>query len=131
LTDIAMTPLLLALSVLATPAPVTGDFDHDGRSDRAEIVTVSDGAYQLQVQPGAVGAKPLVVADLQPSQLRDLFVEKASPGRVRTRCADVTDDKCRRTVELAGDTLSFGTREASHAMAIWRGDRFEVVWISD
>lgn len=126
-----MTPLLLALSVLSTPAPVTGDFDHDGRSDRAEIVAISPDVYQLQIRPGAPGAKAFVVADLKPSQLRDFYVEMAMPGRVAARCAEVSDDKCRRNLELSGDTLSFGTEEASQALAIWRGDRFEVIWISD
>jgi hypothetical protein len=128
--------VILASALSSAPAPVGGDFDHDGKADLAQIVPGKHGLYQLVIRRGA-GGHPVsvIVDDLTKDQLGDLFLARAKPGRWRTWCGkgggDDSEPCLRKSVRLRGDTLSFGTREASEAIALWIGRKFEVVWMSD
>jgi hypothetical protein len=127
-----MLAAVFAAAAFALPAPVDGDFDHDGRLDQAEIVRTGFG-YSLVVRRAADPRHPAVVYSTP--RLGDFYLAKAKPGRWRTACGKgygPGQDRClRKTIRLAGDTLDFGVRESSEAVAIWTGRRFEVVWISD
>lgn len=119
--------LVMLAAAAAALAPVQGDFDQDGRSDVAAVV-----GHQLVVTRGA-GGPPVTVAELK--DLRALHVGKLAPGEYATACAKSAGrdaDPCpRRSVRLTGDTLGFGTKEASQAAAVWTGAAFEVVWLAD
>ena len=127
--------VVVAAVVAHIPAPVRGDFDHDGRPDVAEIVPSQGGAFHLVIRLGARHHRVFVVDTLKQQELADFFLAKAKPGRWRTWCGkggDASDGPCRRTsVRLRGDTLDFGTKESSEAVAVWTGTRFETVWLSD
>lgn len=123
-----MTAVLLAMALISAPAPVEGDFDRDGRTDRAEVIGGANGAHQLIVRRASGGS--VVVADLKADDLPNFYLTKIAPGQVSARCAEASS-ACRQTLTLSGETLSFGTREASQAVAVWRGDRFMVAWVSD
>ena len=47
--------IVLAVSIAGGPPPVRGDFDHDGRSDVAEVVRAAPDRYQLIIRRGAQG----------------------------------------------------------------------------
>jgi hypothetical protein len=127
--------LAAAAAVAATlPAPVSGDFDHDGNTDVAAVVEVNDG-YALVVRPGAAGRAPVTIASFSGGEAARTFVGKAAPGVLPTACAKgagrATEPCPRKTVTLAGDVLDFGTDESTRAVALWTGKAFEVVWLED
>lgn len=125
-------PVLMA-AALALPQPIWGDFDHDGRRDRAGVVRNRGGGYSLVVWRGADPRRPVVVDTM--GDIANFYIGKAARGRWKTACAkgyDLGPEQCRyMTVRVKGDVLDFGTEESSEAMAFWNGRRFEVIWISD
>jgi len=127
--------ILLAGAITGLPAPVRGDFDHDGKIDVAEIVPAANGRFDLVIRRGAAGHPVSVIASYNASQLANLYVTTAKPGHWRTWCGKgggADSDPCpRASVTLKGDTLDFGMKEASESVAIWTGQRFEVVLLSD
>lgn len=127
--------LFLAAVLASTPAPVRGDFDHDGKPDSAHIVRWKPGLYHLVIRRGAPGHPVAVIDTIKEEDLFNLFLTRAKPGRWQTWCGkggDEGDGPCRRkSVQLHGDTLAYGTKESSEAVALWTGRRFEVVWLSD
>lgn len=125
----AMMMTLLAGQAISQPA-VTGDFDRDGRPDSALIERSAAGKLSLIVRHGS-GATSTVDADI--GDATNFYFDRASPGQVATACADPRASRaaCPGTALPSGDGLLFGTREASGAVALWTGKRFESVWISD
>ncbi len=125
---------LLAAVIAHLPPPIRGDFDHDGRMDRAELQLQHGGRYRLLVWRGARPGRPETV-DTDFDAASDIFLTKAKPGRWKTACGkgygpdQVTCT--RKFVRLTGDTIDFGVRESSEIVALWTGHRFEAVWISD
>ena len=125
---------MIALILAASFAPLTGDFDHDGRRDTARIVT-SGGQYILRVTRGADPRHPITIWGLGPDKPRNTFVAATRAGRFQTACGkgEGSDrDPCHRAwVTLKAGDLSFGYEEASEAVAQWNGRRFVVDWLSD
>jgi hypothetical protein len=128
-----MLAVLLAAATAALPAPASGDFDHDGVADVAAVVQRGDG-YALVVRPGG-GPAQVRVTTLKSKDLRGFYLGKAKAGVEATACAkdlgQATDLCAVRTVTLAGDTLEFGTAEASRAVALWADGQYRVVWLAD
>jgi hypothetical protein len=127
--------MLLSSVIAGAPAPVRGDFDHDGRSDVAQIIASNDGKYRLVVRHGDVRRSTSVIQVFERSALPNLYVGRAKPGRWKTWCGKGggnEGDPCpRESVVLHGDTLDFGMSEASESVAIWNGRSFDVVLLSD
>ena len=133
--------LLLLAQVASSPEPaappsggpeLTGDFDHDGLNDRAYFLS-SPGKVELMMQPGRTGAGAVLVSPIRDYQHTSMWVAK--PGSVETACGKGLGDDAalcdRRSVELKGDTIAFGSQESAQAVAIWNGEGFDTVWISD
>jgi hypothetical protein len=124
---------LLAAAVAVLPAPVAGDFDRDGKSDLAEVVRGPESGYSLIVRRGAERRKPVSIASF--NELAGVYVTTHPPGRQKTWCAKGGGPKtapCPRIeVTLSGDTLAFGTAEASLLVATWNGRSFDVIALSD
>lgn len=128
-----MLPILLILAAMqaAPAATAIGDFDHDGVPDRAFVGTGPDGAMHLMVELGGK-ATPYVIAPLKSPA--GFHFETITPGRYDTACGKGTGHAAGcpgKQVTLAGETLAFGTREASRAVAVWNGSGFETVWLAD
>ena len=127
--------IIMAAAIARVPAPVRGDFDHDGKPDVAEIASGPRGNYRLIVRRGAAGHPVSIVTTFTRQELANLYLTKAKPGRWQTWCGKGggnEGDPCPRTsVQLRGDTLDFGTEESTEFVAIWTGRRFEVVQLSD
>lgn len=127
--------IMVAATLAVLPAPVRGDFDHDGKPDLAEVVRGPHGTYKLVIQRGAVGHPTEVLLTFPASELSGFFISKGKPGRWRTWCGKgggSDDDPCpRKSVLLRGDTLTFGTEGASESVALWNGKRFKLVLLSD
>ena len=123
---------LAAAAMLAKLPVLTGDFDHDGRPDRAEL-RKRGGGYELIVTRASAPRHPHVVFSMK--RLGDFYLDKARPGRWKTACGKgygPDEGHCtHRFVTLRGDTLDFGFKESSEAVALWTGKRFETVWLSD
>jgi hypothetical protein len=128
-------PWMMALALAGAPAPVRGDFDHDGRPDVAELVPDRRGGAALVIRLGRPGHPAFVLAHVARRDLGDLFLARTKPGRWRTWCGKgggQEGDPCpRRAVRVRGDVLAFGTREASETVAIWTGKGFDLVLLSD
>lgn len=129
-----MLQLVLAAAVATLPAPVSGDFDHDGKVDVAAVVASGDG-YDLVVRPGGEGRAQIRIRSLNTNILNGFYLGKAVEGVQATACAKdlgrATDLCAVKSVTLAGDTLQFGTKEASRAVALWMDNQFQVVWLED
>jgi hypothetical protein len=125
--------LLLAATVAMSPAPVRGDFDHDGKLDLAEVVRGPEGQYQLVVRRAAEEKAPVAITTFK--ELANVYVTTQPPGRQKTWCGKGGGPKnapCPRVeVTLSGDTLAFGTKEASLMVAMWNGRSFDVIALSD
>ncbi len=133
--DKMLAAIILASAVMSLPAAVRGDFDHDGKPDVAEVMARHDGAYQLVIHRSDPRRSVAVITTLSGSELANFFVSKGRPGHYRTWCGKgggQDGDPCpRKSVTLRGDTLTFGTEEASESVALWTGRGFEVVLLSD
>lgn len=127
-----MIPLVMAGALVTMLPTVAGDFDRDGRADRA-VVRKSNGGYELVVTRAAAPRHPVVVFSMKAAG--NFFVDRARPGRWKTACGKgygPDQDHCaRRFVKISGDVLYFGFEESSEAVALWTGKRFEIVWLSD
>ena len=129
-----MLHLVLAAALSGLPAPVSGDFDRDGKADVAAVVE-ANGGYDLVVRSGDSARGQIRVMTLKSTTLSDFYLGKAAEGVEATVCAKglgrATDPCAVKSVTIAGDTLQFGTRESSRAVAVWADDRFQVVWLDD
>ena len=127
-----MLTLVLAAAVAALPAPVSGDFDHDGKADVATLVEAR-GGYDLVVRSGDSARGQIKVMTVKSPD--GFYLGKAAHGVQATACAKdlgrATDLCALRSVTVTGDTLQFGTREASRAVAVWTDNHFRVVWLDD
>src|SRR5512140_3705095 len=77
---------VLAAALTNAPAPVRGDFDHDGRPDVAQIVPWKPGVYRLVIRRGAPGHPVSIIDTIKEDDLFDLFLTLEKPGRLRTWC---------------------------------------------
>jgi hypothetical protein len=127
-----MIPFLAAVLSLASLPSLSGDFDHDGRRDTAELVKVAEG-YRLMIRRGAAAGRPLTVMSL--TDPANFYLGKAQGGEFATACGKGFGARGRRCdrarVTLKGDELAFGFREMSDGVAIWKGGRFDLVWLTD
>jgi len=127
--------LFLAAVIANAPRPVRGDFDHDGKPDVAEVVPWRKGVYHLIIRRGARGHPVSVIDEISQDNLGDLFLAKKLPGRWETWCGIAGDEggpPCGpKSIRLHGETLAFGTTDASEAVVIWNGRRFEIIWLDD
>jgi hypothetical protein len=127
--------VLIAVAIARLPAPIHGDFDHDGKLDVAEIVARRDGSYQLVIRRSDRARSVSLIETISANELPSYYVTKGRAGHYRTWCGKgggSDDDSCpRKSVTLRGDILTFGMQEASESVAIWTGKRFEVVLLSD
>lgn len=123
--------LATALSLASLPS-VSGDFDHDGKRDTAELVKATEG-YRLMLRRGADASRPLTLMSL--ADPANFYLGKAQGGEFATACGKglgVRGTRCDRPrVTLKGDELAFGFREASDGVAIWKRGRFDLVWLTD
>ncbi|MDO6413220.1 hypothetical protein Q4F19_02380 [Sphingomonas sp. BIUV-7] len=127
-----MIPFLAAALSLAALPSVTGDFDHDGKRDTAELVKAAEG-YRVMIRRGADAGKPLFLMSL--ADPANFYLGKAQGGEFATACGKglgTRGVRCDRPrVHLKGNELAFGYREASDGVAIWKGGRFDLVWLTD
>jgi hypothetical protein len=128
--------LLLAASAAGSPQSVRGDFDRDGKIDVAEIAPgKGQDASPLVIRSGNRAHSFYLVDTFRRADLADIYLTKMERGRWATWCGKgggAQQARCkRRTITVRGDVLTYGTREASQAAALWTGRRFEVVWLSD
>ena len=124
-----MTTSLVLMTAAALALQVSGDFDRDGLADRAHL-REAGGRHELVVERGAGGTA--VVQAVDPLYF---YLGVLEPGSYATACGKGIGDAdapCPElSVTLESPTLEFGKEEASQAVAIWDGQRFRVVWLSD
>ncbi|PIB96030.1 hypothetical protein [Caulobacter sp. X] len=126
--------LFLALLVSAIlPGPISGDFDHDGKTDTARIHRAGDGGYVLEISRGAAPGAPARI-DLGRSA-PNYMVPAENGGVVATVCGKglgaKTDPCPRASVQVTRGDLLLGASEASEAVLIWDGQTFRQDWLSD
>lgn len=121
----------LVAAALVLPAPISGDFDGDGRLDRAGFVGSGD-AVRIEVRLAAWPGKVWLVPESQ-GRADALFLDRLQPGRHAPLC-DVDDGKrrpCASPVMVTTDAIGFGSPEASMAVAWWTGTAFRTIWTND
>lgn len=126
-----LAPWLLLLAA-GPPAPLSGDFDHDGKRDIATIARQGEAAYVLSVKRGAAPDAP---ASIPLRGLPDILTTAEAGSVEATACAKGAgphDAPCpEKVVTVEKGDLLFGSSEASLAVAKWDGRAFRVTWISD
>jgi hypothetical protein len=124
--------LALFLSTVL-PGPISGDFDHDGKTDTARILRAGGGPYVLEISRGAAPKTPVRI-DLG-RYAPDYMVPAKNGGKVATACGKGSgpdNAPCpRASVQVTRGDLLFGTSEASEAVLIWDGQTFREDWLSD
>ena len=127
-----LTLILAAAAALTLPAPLRGDFDGDGRADRAEVVARA-GGHALIVTRAAAPDRPVTIDSV--TDPANAFLRLATNETRATACAKgagASSAPCaRRSMTIRGDVLAFGSLEASEAVALWNGRGFDVVSLSD
>lgn len=122
---------LLASAIL--PGPISGDFDHDGKTDTARILLGGGGPYVLEISRGAAPKTPVRI-DLG-RYAPDYLVPAENGGKVATACGKglgaKTDPCPRPSVQVTRGDLLLGASEASEAVLIWDGQTFRQEWLSD
>jgi len=123
----------LQLVAASLPAPITGDFDHDGRPDVAAIAREGDNAYVLTVKRGAAPDAP---ARLPLGKGFPEILETASASAAEaTACAKGAGPSAapcpEKTVAIRKGDLLLTSPEASQAVMTWDGRSFRLAWISD
>lgn len=121
--------MIASLLFLASAAPLLGDFDHDGRPDRAYI-RQAGSLHQLVIERASGEITALVRVDDPDS----FYFEKLPAGTYKTACAkgQGKQSTCKQSsISLTGDTLQFGTSETSQAAAIWKDGHFQVRVLGD
>lgn len=122
--------LLVAASI---PAPLSGDFDHDGRQDLATVLREGDEAYVLSVKRGGAPDAPTRIR--LGKGVPDILMAAEARSVEATACAKglgPRDAPCPdKVVTVEKGDLLFGSAEASLAVAKWDGRAFRVTWISD
>lgn len=128
-----MSVFLALLVSTILPGPISGDFDHDGKTDTARILRADGGAYVLEISRGAAPKTPVRI-DLGP-HAPDYMVPAKNGGKVATACgkgSGPSTDPCpRASVQVTRGDLLFGASEASKAVLIWDGLTFRQDWLSD
>lgn len=121
---------LLAAAVL--PGPISGDFDHDGKTDTARLVRAG-GGYALEVSRGAAPKAPVRIE--LGRHAPNYMVPAEKSGARATSCgkgAGARTEPCpRASVQVTRGDLLFGSAEASEAVLIWDGQTFRQDWLSD
>ena len=114
--------------------PIRGDFDHDGKTDVVKFVAKPKGDYQLIVRRKRAGRPVSIITSVVRSDMPNLFLTIAKPGRWRTWCGkgggSVSAPCPRAFVDLYGMTIDFGTEGSTEFVAIWTGRKFTVVQLS-
>jgi len=112
---------------------VSGDFDGDGKADRAWVMVSDKGhRYGLFVSRGGRSAETLADGDV--SDLPNLVLALAKPGTYKTACAKGYGDDaqpCRRQVRARWTAIGFGSYESSDQIFFWDGKRFDSEFLSD
>lgn len=128
-----MSPFLSLLAAAVLPGPISGDFDHDGKTDTARLTRGDNGAYVLEVARGAAPASPVRIA--LGRHAPDYMVPAKNGGLVATACAKgagANTDPCpRKSVQITRGDLLVGAAEASESVFIWDGQTFRRDWLSD
>ena len=127
-----MIPFLAAVLSLASLPSLSGDFDHDGRRDTAELVKVAEG-YRLMIRRGAAASRPLTVMSL--TDPANFYLGKAQGGEFATACGKgigAKSDPCpRASVQVTRGDLLLGSSEASQSVLLWDGQTFRQEWLTD
>lgn len=119
------------LATATNALEASGDFDGDGRADRAELRRDGD-VQRVVVELAARPGETMVVHEFAVERVRgDLLELKTLPSGVYTTTSAGPGDPEPEGVEVRNDALGFGVPEGAQAMAYWTGDGFRTVWLSD
>ncbi len=125
-----MLPIVLAMAAAQTPrisGIVTGDFDHDGKPDRAMVLRQPDDTFAVVVEHGR-GGRSMLMDHIR--QIEAPFVKLASPGEIAAACSgSKAPHACPSGRLQLGDTISYGMHETTHGVALWNGRSFELILI--
>lgn len=112
---------------------VTGDFDGDGKADRAWLMVSETGRrYGLFVSRGGRPAENLDDGDV--AQLPNLMLDLFKPGTYKTACAKGYGDDtqpCRPLIKARWTAIWFGAYESTDQIFFWDGKRFDSEFLSD
>ena len=109
----------------------SGDFDGDGREDRA--VLRRDGDVQrVLVMLAARPGEPITVAELHVSDARagDIYLNSVLPGDYTETDAG-PDDPVSEVVTIEHDALAYGIAESSAWAVYWTGEAFARLELAD
>lgn len=129
----------LALDAESTPPSdqtqdVRGDFDGDGRIDRAALL-VNDKAKTFALFVTRSGRPPVRLTPDQPlSALWNTDLKIAPPGHYVTACSrglGAEDEPCKPAVDARYPAITLETYESSVQIFAWTGKGFEGQWLSD
>lgn len=126
---IALLALFLASSL---PGPVVGDFDHDGKPDRAEIVREGRDIYFLQITRGGAPLPERVPLHLSPPDYMKVAEATQETPTACGKGAGPRNAPCPHPkIEVAKGDLLMGHAEASEAVVKWTGHDFRLEWLTD
>jgi hypothetical protein len=131
-----------ASTAVTAPTPITGtpgmqasgDYDGDGRTDRAAFFETEDGVLALMVHRAAAPREPLTLWGGDISSLPYYTVRTAPPGRYETACAlyGGCGDAIPSEVTLTHNALMvLGSEHNSVLLYYWDGRAFRDILLQE
>lgn len=121
----------MSIALIILGAAMVGDFDFDGKRDRAQIVA-HGRAFDIVIQHGETGKRQIAPG----GPFSDPFISvNKLRGPIQTACGKGYDVECGpkspNTVKLRGGELIYGQNESTSYVAIPQGRKLKFIQLSD
>src|SRR5260221_2404614 len=119
------------LLIAAAPAPkivasLKGDFNGDGKVDRATIET-SGGNFRLMARLAGLGPKGVFTIDKGQGGGEGLYLAPSKPGLYTPLCEEDDQRKCRGPIRVRYPAINFSGAEGASQEFTWDGKALKTI----
>jgi hypothetical protein len=122
--------LMAAAPASKVAAEVNGDFNGDGKVDRAALESAR-GSWRLVAYLAGLGPKGVFVIDRGRGGPEGLYLELAKPGRYTPTCEEDNPRLCPKAVRVPFTSIDFSGEEGPSQVIYWDGKAFRKIQQGD